>query len=734
VSNTVTLTITNTGTTTVYSGSNDPDSPLYGLQVVVPDQGAYDQYHSVLCSGDTSLTVTRETTLTVGTPLPAGAYDYSHSFNFVSSVGYPFRTPVTVTLPYDPNLAATPLGAGDVPMPFFWDAHYSKWVAASLKSIDSGQHTVTFTTLLPGRYAVLGIPGLGASVVKNLTPAFSWGTDDWLQWNTGNFTSPGGSSLGMSALASWYFPLWKANAGNTTKLNTGLHSVFASAADVNARALMSRMANGTLENWNGAWKQQFISASGPVNYALTDTQTGLALITALTIAAQPQVFLMADARPATANAVATAIYGYDGAGAFSVMDPNYPGDATTRLTIAWDPTANAGAGQFSAYARAGGYNPALAQYALEGETSIHRLSDYELVFDGATRATPWQHPPFATLAMTAIGDSSQVANLTVTQRVTPPSLGGPAVFVVTGHVVNGSDSPAHDTVFLSMNGGTRIAQLLDASGNFAFNVSHPLPNPYGTPFMLETTPDPCDPTFQHSGFQAFKVASLDPWFVNNCFENGAANPTPWVVQYGNNTSVSYPAYPAFTTDPHQGTGTQVATNQSTLMDANSVPMDPNVPTIPAVLGGRYSYRINGPVTQQKVGRMYQSVTVPATVANPTLTFYWAAVMQSAGHVPAQLPYVDIEVLDVTNGNEQVFFVHHFAPSTTGGVTYTDLYPGWIAGNGTGAAQWFGIDWQKVGLQLGTNRGSHVLTVRITAADCNQGGHGGYAYIDNLECD
>ena len=172
---------------------------------------------------------------------------------------------------------------------------------------------------------------------------------------------------------------------------------------------------------------------------------------------------------------------------------------------------------------------------------------------------------------------------------------------------------------------------------------------------------------------------------------------------------------------------------SALVHSPTHAADANVPAIASVLDGNYSFQVNNPANGAHISRMFETITVPSTVANPKLTFYWAGAMQSAGHVPAQLPYVDILVQDVTNNYEILYSVHHYPPSTVGATTYTDGYPGWIAGNGAGALQWYGINWQKVSLNLGASRPGHQLKITVMAADCTQGGHGGYAYIDNIGC-
>jgi hypothetical protein len=94
--------------------------------------------------------------------------------------------------------------------------------------------------------------------------------------------------------------------------------------------------------------------------------------------------------------------------------------------------------------------------------------------------------------------------------------------------------------------------------------------------------------------------------------------------------------------------------------------------------------------------------------------------------------MDIVVYDET-ADAILYYVHHFPPTTSGGTNYTDGYPGWVSGTGSGSSEWFGIDWQKVTLNLGTARGGHVLKITVTAAGCTQGGHGGYGYLDSVGC-
>ncbi len=691
-----------TWTVTVPTAGGGPLTPGAGnllngqISITVPDQG------QSLC-GAVTLTVNKEAALPGA--ILSTVRDYSQTFNIASNLGYPFRVPITITLAYDPTLASPNLAATDLPMAFYWDPSYSKWVSTGVKSVDTTAHTVTFTTLLPGRYVVLGIPGLTLAT-QNL--GFASGTDDWRQNNPAVYDLPGGASLGMGSFASWYFPFAKASNGGT-----GLSNLFPTVGDANAAALISRLGNGTMDSWEAVWNQGA--------YSLTPKQTGLALVTGLMVTGQPQILLMGDARPAVNTAVATAVYGFNnGTGKFSVLDPNYPG---TSLTLTW----NSGTGAFSAYDRAAGYSPALAQYAFEGQTSVHRLADYDRVFSGAASG----FPP-ATFATIAITDIAGIASPDLTQDVLVSSN---LNVTISGTVTNGDETATH--IYWSQNGSApRVAVPL--SGNsFSFTIPA-LADPYSTTVALETTATPCDPTFSHSGFKKFMVkqSGLSPWFPNMCFESGST--TPWTLQQSSNNGRAYPtdapaALQANATPTWNAAGeisnygvTGTWTNGSADSTLVTPGNDPRVASIPMVLDGGYAFRVNDPSNGAHISRLFQDITVPASVARPKLSFYWAAVLEDNGHPASQQPYVEVLVEDLDSivaGHPEILFYKYFYANDT-------KYVGWVKGTGL----WWGIPWQKVSLNLqGSIRAGHRLRVRVTASDCTQTGHGGIAYIDSIGC-
>jgi hypothetical protein len=675
----------------VTSTVNSPGSPLDGLNVVVPNQG------SAVCAA-TVLTVTRNVGGTVPGPLASGVIAVSDPWTFSTTVGYPFRTPMTVTLPYD----GSALSIGDVPVPFYWDPAYNAWIAVGLKAIDSVNHRVTFTTLLPGQYTVLAIPGLsGALSTQNL--GFASGTDGWFQPNQGSFDTPGGAGLGMSAFAAWYFGFKKSDNGNA-----GLYSQFlqgnltSTADDLNARALISRLGNGTLENWNQLWSQG--------SYQLTDLQTGLALVTGLRITAQPQIFLMGVTPSTPSNAMATVITAYDKAtNKFSILDPNYPG---APLTISW----NSSTGVFSAYDRSAGYVPTFNKFAIDGQTSIHRMADYERVFNGANAS--WGNPPFAAVTVSDVAGTGAPAS----GLATVPSASS---VTVSGSVTNGDAAATY--IYWSQNGGAKIPVALNA-GAFTFSIPT-LSDPYGTRIAIETTGNPCDPTFSSTGYSEFtaKVLGKTPWFPNICFESG--NLSPWTLQHGLNSGIGYPSSPAWNSG--EISNYSIVWNAAFIDSAIvTVGNDAHVTSIPRVYDGSFAFRVNDSASGSHTSRLQQIITIPSDITVPKLSFVWAAALEEppasgSVHTAAELPFVDIIVVDVDNAYELVYYKHFYANDPS--------YPGWVTGVTTGNGTWRGIPWQQVNLTDLSARKGHRLIIRVVGADCTQGGHGGYAYLDGVNC-
>ncbi len=108
-------------------------------------------------------------------------------------------------------------------------------------------------------------------------------------------------------------------------------------------------------------------------------------------------------------------------------------------------------------------------------------------------------------------------------------------------------------------------------------------------------------------------------------------------------------------------------------------------------------------------------TMPVTVDNALLIYKYAAVLEDAGHTPAEQPKLTIKVLDPA-GNQ------------IGGACGTyDVYAGQPGQNFQicGGVAW--LNWSTAALDLSAFIGQ-TIQVEFTTRDCSLAGHFGYAYV------
>jgi hypothetical protein len=134
--------------------------------------------------------------------------------------------------------------------------------------------------------------------------------------------------------------------------------------------------------------------------------------------------------------------------------------------------------------------------------------------------------------------------------------------------------------------------------------------------------------------------------------------------------------------------------------------------------GNSAARVNYSDGGYQISTISQTATVPDMI-NPTLEFYWAAVLEDPSHAADFQPYVDIIVTDDSTGSE-IYHKHFYSNDPS--------YSGWISLIG---GSWKGIPWQKVQFDMSNSIGN-VVTIRVEAADCGLGAHGGYVYVDGIE--
>ena len=102
-------------------------------------------------------------------------------------------------------------------------------------------------------------------------------------------------------------------------------------------------------------------------------------------------------------------------------------------------------------------------------------------------------------------------------------------------------------------------------------------------------------------------------------------------------------------------------------------------------------------------------------------FAWLAVLENGGHPANDSSIMLITLKDTTNGDILLTRLYN-AASTGGGVD---------ARFKTMGTYFYTPNWQIEHLPIDASRIGHSFELDVLAADCNQGGHKGYVYIDGF---
>jgi hypothetical protein len=141
--------------------------------------------------------------------------------------------------------------------------------------------------------------------------------------------------------------------------------------------------------------------------------------------------------------------------------------------------------------------------------------------------------------------------------------------------------------------------------------------------------------------------------------------------------------------------------------------------------GNNALRVNNWDNNNHASVASQTATIPSTV-NPELRFAWAAILEDPSHSNYEQPFVEVTVTDDDPAavKKTLYRKHFFSGDPT--------YSGWKAMTTSYTPTntlWNIIPWQQVVVDVSSAIG-HKVTVRVIAADCTLGGHGGYAYLDD----
>ena len=648
----------------------DPASPIFGTKVDVP-VNAVDQNESII------ITISYQDNL----PKPlnaANAKQVSKVIILSKSDSKNFLKPVAVTIPYADN----ELNAGDVPAVFYFDTFYDAYVSAGVEEIDTAAEFITFKTVHFSQFVAIGIAGLASAPVGTDT-GFLPGQDGFFHPNFGAYEHPGGSSLGMANYAQWYYSFKRPEDGEDLYYKYREKVYDAWQDDVTARELISRSYYCARQRW----AQIYLLS----DYLIGENHTGLLLLTTLTVSQIPQTLCFTgEERDPDTNQVtaqwghAVTVYKFE-SGKFYIYDSNFPGEV---VAIDWDPVHG-----FSGYSKEAAYigsNGKITKWGFEAMGNIFEYKEFENMYAGAENR--WTGPQFVTITVTTPAlDTNSLA-----------VIGSSDNLEVSGTVSGGTVPATH--IFYSLNGaGDRedFDHVDTNTGEYRFIIPN-LPNPTNTVHLMATA-DIKD-FFRNipDSYASFKeitliIQGLD-FFENNGFETG--DDTGW-------------SHETHTwQDPTPGS---FSPEDSEIVSSGA---DELIPLIQKVYHGNYSFRVNDFLGRYHISSVSQSRIVP-TMTNPTLEFYWAAVLQDPQHPPEVQPYIELEVVNETSGNT-LYYKHFYSNDPS--------YSGWID---SGHVGWKGIPWQKVIVNLGNSIGDTVR-LKVLAADCGLGGHGGYVYIDGLD--
>ncbi len=646
----------------------DRSSPIFGAKVEVP-KNAVDQNDSFI------VTLSYQDNL----PKPlnvANAHQASKVIVLSKNSPKNFLKPVKVTFPYD----ALALNTGDVPSVFFYDSHYDSYVSAIVQEIDTTANYITFSTVHFSQFVAIGIAGLAAGPFGTDT-GFLPNQDGFFHPNFGAYMHPGGSSLGIANYAQWYYSFKRMDDGEDLYYKYRENVYDAWQDDFTAKELISRSYYCTRQRWG----QIYLLS----DYQIEEKHTGLLLLTALAVTKMPQTLCFTgEERDPGTNQIASrwghaiTVYKFE-SGKFYIYDNNFPGET---VSLAWDPI-----GGFSSYTKAAAYigsNGTITKWGFEAIGNIFEPKEFEDIYVGAENG--WTGSEFVTIAVTnPVVNINNAAVISDSDNVE-----------VSGTVSGGKDPTTH--IFYALNGAgnwENFDLVEPITGLFRFNIPK-LPNSINMVHLMATAD--INDYFRnlprsYQGFEeiTIKIEGLD-FFENIGFETGDFS------GWSHETHTWE--------DPTPGS---FSPEKSEIVSSGN---DEIIPIIQRVYHGNQAVRVNNFDSRHHISSVSQSRVVP-NVNNPTLEFYWAAVLEDPKHHYEYQPYVEIEVVNETSG-DTIYYQHYYSNDAS--------YSGWIDYD-----LWKGIPWQRTIVNLESSIGD-TIRLNVKAADCGYGGHGGYVYLDGIE--
>lgn len=212
---------------------------------------------------------------------------------------------------------------------------------------------------------------------------------------------------------------------------------------------------------------------------------------------------------------------------------------------------------------------------------------------------------------------------------------------------------------------------------------------------------------------------------NGDFEQDIASSTEWSGAYGSVPSSGDPNFATFTSGIAGGPLNSSAARQTWVPNSANPGNDPTTGIRQVAPGGStHAVRIGNAVNGAGAELLQKTFTV--TAANSLIGFSYALVFEDPQHLPHEQPSFWVRVLDASgkpitgvvdlgNGSDKAV-----ADRTN---PYFQVVPG------TGGAVVY-RDWSCAQINL-ANYVGQTVTIQFITEDCTQGGHYGYAYLDDV---
>lgn len=660
-------------------------SPIAGAKVEVPAD-AVASADNITISAEDALPLALDADVTA-----AGYEQLSKTLVIQRSNSADFGKPVDVTVPYD----KTKLPADATPVVAYLDEDTGTYSPIAIKSIDRTAGTLVFTTAHASKYAVIWIKVGGSGTTldpSKLTTSvnFDPAVDSFFVHNFGSYEVPGGNSFGMAAYAAWYHKAKKSlkGAGLRTLYKEGNPAL--EEDDQIARELILRAYQAGDQKAHIAALDN--AAIQGANNVAAENGVALSLIQQLMLTKQAQLLVMGKQGTGGkwSDGQAVAVFGYDGASQrFQYYDTRFPGEV---VTVPWNPTDGFGVDSknkdYDVFAFAA-FNSAYSSKTLTSLYTAAEAGFPSSLYPKITVSAPTEVSP-ATSTFEVATDDAVIIKGTVPR----PASASPTAQRYAHVYLNGVRFPT--------------AFLVDNSSN-AFELSiGKLPTAAGTDVMVLISETEKAYAGWGSGaawaggfhaFKQFRVRVANQFFfLNMGFETG--DYTGWVSERHSWGGSS--AAPEFT-----------PSDKSAII--NTPGFDPIATDLQVPLFGSKAARINNEDNNEHISTLTQAAVVPSG-KNPVLRFYWSAVLEDPQHRPEDQPYIEIVVVNKTKGID-LYRKRFFSNDPS--------YSGWLSYQG---GDWKSIPWQLVELSVAQYAGD-TIELKIEAADCALGGHGGYGYLD-----